>query len=188
MEAPKVVTKMKLVDIDQIKSPQDIGKSGEGIDIGDGFILVNHQGIMYSLYDTKSKTIIVLDTRRKDRKLSDIVEQKVRSVKRLQITSSAPKNNFSTKVASKYKITASDRNTIINEVAHLSTETLNTLLKKEGLDIGHIRHVDKIHQMFIKFVVGALDSAPNAYKNWMDAWKYFVDSYNLDTLKANRPC
>jgi hypothetical protein len=75
VEKPKVVKKMSLEKIDDaIQSPQDIGKAGEGIDLGEGFVLVNMQNLMYALYDTKSKTHKVLDTRRKDRKLSEVVK------------------------------------------------------------------------------------------------------------------
>jgi hypothetical protein len=75
VEKPKVVKKMSLEKIDDaIRSPQDIGKAGEGMDLGDGFVLVNMQNLMYALYDTKSQTHKVLDTRRKDRKLSEVVK------------------------------------------------------------------------------------------------------------------
>lgn len=95
--------------------------------------------------------------------------------------------NFYAEVTSKYKITASDSKQVIQDVANLSSGTISTLLHKEGID-GHQTYVkvDKIHQKFIAFTCSALDSDPSAYKNWMDAWKYFVASYNLDTLEVKQ--
>lgn len=80
------------------------------------------------------------------------------------------------------KVTAS----VLHDVMNLSSGTLSTLLHKAGADSNNMRHIDKVHQMFIKMVAGALDSDPKAYKNWMDAWKYFVDSYDLETLDVKQ--
>lgn len=75
-----------------------------------------------------------------------------------------------------------DSEKIINDVATLSTGTLCKLLKDQGINETRYQILDKIHQKFIQFTVGALDSAPSAYKTWMDAWKYFTDTYDLPTL------
>lgn len=75
-----------------------------------------------------------------------------------------------------------DSEKIIDDVATLSTGTLSKLLKDQGINETSYQILDKIHQKFIQFTVGALDSAPSAYKNWMDAWKYFTDTYDLETL------
>jgi tetratricopeptide (TPR) repeat protein len=68
---------------------------------------------------------------------------------------------------------------IIKDVMGLSSGTLATLSKKN-----EYAYLHKLHQKFIQFVVGALESDSKAYKDWKDAWKYFKDSYDLETLKV----
>lgn len=84
------------------------------------------------------------------------------------------------------QIKASSTKTIIQDVANLSSGTLSTLLNKEGVEARDYRKLDKIHQMFIKMVVGALDSDPKAYKDWKDAWNYFKKTYDLNTLEVKQ--
>lgn len=77
----------------------------------------------------------------------------------------------------------SSKSEIVKDVMGLSSGTLATLTGKK-----EYAYLDKLHQKFIQFVVGALDSDPKAYKNWKDAWKYFTESYDLDSLRVKQGC
>ena len=73
------------------------------------------------------------------------------------------------------------RSDVLRDVMQLSSGTLATLTGK-----GKYEELDKIRHKFEQFVIGALDSDPNAYKSWQDAWKYFKDSYDLETLEPKQ--
>jgi len=90
------------------------------------------------------------------------------------------------KISATFNRVTAGAKTIVQDVVNLSSGTLSTLLSKEGVETRDTRTLDKVHQMFIKMVVGALDSDPNAYKDWKDAWKYFKESYDLKTLEIKQ--
>jgi hypothetical protein len=70
---------------------------------------------------------------------------------------------------------------VIKDIMGLSSGTLASLTGKKEYE-----YLDKLQGKFTQFAIGALDSDPNAFKDWKEAWKYFSDSYDLETFEPKQ--
>jgi hypothetical protein len=62
----------------------------------------------------------------------------------------------------------------INEILAISSGTISTLTGyKEYIKI------DDIQKKFVQFCIGVLDSSPNEFDNWKEAWMRFDKVYNI---------
>jgi len=61
----------------------------------------------------------------------------------------------------------------IDEILKISSGTMANLTGYKDYD-----RIDRITKRFVQFTIGVLDSSPNEFKDWMEAWNRFEEVYN----------